>query len=35
MKSANAIKVHRKFGEAEPRDLQFRGPFLEMFPDRP
>jgi hypothetical protein len=34
MRSANAIKVHRKSGEAERRDLRFRGPFLEMFFDR-
>jgi hypothetical protein len=31
MRSANAINVHRKSGEAERRDLRFRGPFLEMF----
>jgi hypothetical protein len=34
MRSANAIKVHRKSGEAERRDLRFRGPFVEMFFDR-
>jgi hypothetical protein len=34
MKFANAIKVHRKSGEAERRDLRFRRPFLEMFFDR-
>jgi hypothetical protein len=31
MRSANAIKVHRKSGEAERRDLRFREPFVEMF----
>jgi hypothetical protein len=34
MRSANAIKVHRKSGEAERRDLRFRGSFVEMFFDR-
>jgi hypothetical protein len=34
MRSANAIKIHRKSGEAERRDLRFRGPFLEMFFDK-
>jgi hypothetical protein len=34
MRSANAIKVHRKSGEAERRDLRFREPFVEMFFDR-
>ena len=34
MRSANAIKVHRKSGEAERRDLRFRGPLVEMFFDR-
>jgi hypothetical protein len=34
MRSANAIKVHRKSGEAERRDLRFRGLFVEMFFDR-
>jgi hypothetical protein len=34
MRSANAINVHRKSGEAERRDLRFRGPFVEMFFDR-
>ena len=34
MRSANALKVHRKSGEAERRDLRFRRPFLEMFFDR-
>jgi len=28
MRLANAIKVHRKSGEAKPRDLQF----LNMYP---
>jgi hypothetical protein len=31
MKSVNATKFHRKSGGAKPRDLRFRGPFLEMF----
>jgi hypothetical protein len=31
MRYANAIQVNRKSGGAQPRDLQFRGPFLEMF----
>ena len=34
MKIANATKLNRKSGGAKPRDLQFRGPFLEMFFDR-
>jgi hypothetical protein len=34
MRSANAIKVHRKSGVAERRDLQFRRPLVEMFFDR-
>ena len=34
MRSANAIKVHRKSGVAERRDLRFRGPFVGMFFDR-
>jgi hypothetical protein len=34
MRSANAIKVRRKSGEAERRDLRFRGPFVERFFDR-
>ena len=34
MKCTNAIKFHRKSGGAQPRDLQFPGPFLEMFFDR-
>ena len=34
MRSANAIKVHRKSGGAERRDLRFREPFVEMFFDR-
>jgi hypothetical protein len=34
MRSANAIKVRRKSGEAERRDLRFRGPIVEMFFDR-
>jgi hypothetical protein len=34
MRSVNATKFHRKSGGAKPRDLQFRGPFLEMFFDR-
>ena len=34
MRSANAIKVYRKSGGAERRDLRFRGPFVEMFFDR-
>jgi hypothetical protein len=32
MKFANATRFNRKSGVAE--DLQFRGPFLEMFFDR-
>jgi hypothetical protein len=28
---ANATNIHRKSGGAKPRDLQFRGPLLEMF----
>jgi hypothetical protein len=31
MKCTNATKVNRKSGGAEWRDLQFRGPLLEMF----
>jgi hypothetical protein len=31
MKCTNATKVHRKSGGAQWRDLQFYGPFLEMF----
>jgi hypothetical protein len=31
---ANATKFNRKSGGAQPRDLQFSGPFLEMFFDR-
>ena len=31
MKCTNAIKFHRKSGGAQWRDLQFYGPFLEMF----
>jgi hypothetical protein len=31
MRSVNATKFHRKSGGAKPRDLQFRGPLLEMF----
>jgi hypothetical protein len=27
----NATNINRKSGGAKPRDLQFRGPFLEMF----
>jgi hypothetical protein len=34
MRSANAINVHRKSGEAERRDLRFRRLFVEMFFDR-
>jgi hypothetical protein len=40
MRSVNATKFHRKSGGAKPtcpgvpwRDLQFRGPFVEMFSD--
>jgi hypothetical protein len=33
MKFANATKFYRKSGAAE--DLQFRGPLVEMFFDRP
>jgi hypothetical protein len=29
MRFVNANKFHRKSGGAKPRDLQFRGPFLE------
>jgi hypothetical protein len=29
MRFVNAIKFDRKSGGAKPRDLQFRGPFLE------
>jgi hypothetical protein len=29
MRSVNATKFHRKSGGAKPRDLQFRGPFVE------
>jgi hypothetical protein len=32
MKFANATKFRRKSGK--PRDLQFSGPFMEMFFDR-
>jgi hypothetical protein len=35
MKRTNATKFHRKSGGAERRDLQFNGPILEMFFDRP
>ena len=31
MKCTNATKFHRKSGVAKWRDLQFRGPLLEMF----
>jgi hypothetical protein len=31
---ANATKFNRKSGGAQPRDLQFSGPLLEMFFDR-
>jgi hypothetical protein len=31
MECTNAIKFHRKSGVAQRRDLQFNGPFLEMF----
>ena len=31
MMFANATNINRKFGGAKPRDLQFCGPFLEMF----
>jgi hypothetical protein len=31
MKFVNAINLHRKSGVAKWRDLQFRGPLLEMF----
>jgi hypothetical protein len=31
MKCTNATKFHRKSGGAEWRDLQFKGPILEMF----
>ena len=34
MRFANATNLDRKSGGAKPRDLQFRGPFLEMFFDR-
>ena len=34
MRSANAIKVHRKSGEAERRTCGFADPFVEMFFDR-
>jgi hypothetical protein len=34
MRSANAMKVHRKSREAERRDLRFRRPFVEMFFER-
>jgi hypothetical protein len=34
MKCTNATKVNRKSGVAQWRDLQFRGPFLEMFFER-
>jgi hypothetical protein len=30
MRFVNAIKFHRKSGGAKPRDLQSRGPFLEV-----
>ncbi len=33
MKYTNATKVNRKSGVAKWRDLQFYGPFLEMFFD--
>jgi hypothetical protein len=29
MKFANATNLNRKYGGAKPRDLRFRGPFLE------
>jgi hypothetical protein len=31
MQCTNAAKFHRKSGGAQWRDLQFRGPLLEMF----
>jgi len=31
MSFVNAVNINRKSGGAKPRDLQFRGPFLEMF----
>jgi hypothetical protein len=31
MGCANATRFHRKSGGAQPRDLQFNGPILEMF----
>jgi hypothetical protein len=31
---ANAIKFHRKSGGAQPRDLRFNGPLLEMLGER-
>ena len=31
MNCTNAIKFHRKSGVAQWRDLQFYGPFVEMF----
>jgi hypothetical protein len=31
MRPVSATKFHRKSGGARPRDLQFRGPFVEMF----
>jgi hypothetical protein len=34
MKCTNATKVNRKSGVAQWRNLQFRGPLLEMFLDR-
>jgi hypothetical protein len=34
MRSVNATNFHRKSGGAQPRDLQFREPLLEMFFDR-
>jgi len=33
MRFANATNINRKSGGAKPRDLQFRGPLLEMFFD--
>jgi hypothetical protein len=34
-KYTNATKVNRKSGVAQWRDLQFNGPFLEMFSGKP
>jgi hypothetical protein len=31
MKCINAMNLNRKFGGAQPRDLQFSGPFVGMF----